>query len=416
MRHLAPATAGTSVAELASLRPIRDGLAWLAREKHWIAERHLEVCRIPAPTFFEQKRAEWIAAQFRGFGCDVSIDRAGNVLAFPAQNRQGPFIAVTAHLDTVLAPRRDQDVHYETNGALMGPGVSDNGAGLAALLALAAAVRATPDLESLLSSVVFVANVGEEGEGNLSGMRYLCRQGAGAMKFRALIVLDGPQTSHITCRALASQRFEVTMTGPGGHSWSDSGVPNAVHAIARAITLFSEHRANAAAPGPRSSYNFGIIDGGTSINAIPNHARVKVDLRSESDVQLDDLVTLLNACVERATEVENQRASIGRVQSRVKALGSRPAGELPETSPLLQTIRAVDAHLHIKAQTDCASTDANIPLSMGWQAVSLGTGGQGAGAHTAQEWFHPDGRDVGLQRILLTLCLLAHDAVAPGAR
>ena len=182
---------------------MRDALQWLSREKTWISERHLQLCRIPAPTFFEQKRAEWMSAQFRALGCLAQTDRAGNVLAYLNERHSGPFIAVTAHLDTVLAPRRDEDIHIGADGRLYGPGVSDNGAGLAALLALAAAIKASPAAEDLLGSVIFAANVGEEGEGNLSGMRYLCRQSPNSLPVSMFLVLDGPNSDHITCRALA---------------------------------------------------------------------------------------------------------------------------------------------------------------------------------------------------------------------
>lgn len=399
---------------MAALRPVRETLQWFRQERNWISERHLQVCRIAAPTFFEQKRAEWMAAQFRAMGCLPQIDRAGNVVAFLNANSQGPFLAVTAHLDTVLAPRREEDIHYGADGRLYGPGVSDNGAGLAALLALAAAIKANPELEDLLSSIIFIANVGEEGEGNLSGMRYLCRQSPNSLPLKQFLVLDGPSTDHITSRALASRRFDIVFTGPGGHSWSDAGSGNPVHALSRAITLFTEHRAvmQQQPSSPRSSFNFGIIDGGTSINSIPSQARSKVDLRSESPAKLDEMAALLHSCVDRALEVENERSAQGgrpqaRVQATIREIGSRPGGGLADDAPLLLAIRAADSHLGIRAVLECASTDANIPLSLGIPAASIGVGGKGGGAHTPHEWFHAEGREAGLQRILLTLCLLS---------
>lgn len=388
------------------MRAVRDCLQWFWRERNWISERHLQLCRIAAPTFFEQKRAEWMSTQFRTLGCLPQIDRAGNVVAYLNARRQGPFFAVTAHLDTVLAPRRDEDIHYGADGRLYGPGVSDNGAGLAALLALAGAIKSNPDIEEMLDGVVFIANVGEEGEGNLSGMRYLCRQSPNALAIRQFLVLDGPATDQITCRALASRRFDVIFNGPGGHSWSDAGVANPVHALSRAVTLFAEHRAMSPVT-PRSTFNFGIIEGGTSINSIPTQARTKVDLRSESDAKLEDMAALLQSCVERALEVENDRATQGRIQARLRDIGARPGGSLPEDSPLLRSLRAVDGYLGIRSVLDCASTDANIPLSLGIPAASIGVGGMGGGAHSPSEWYHAEGREQGLQRILLALCLLA---------
>jgi len=170
-----PAFTARLVSELVQTPVIRECLQWFAREKQWINEQHLQLSRVPAPTFFEQKRAEWMLAQFRELGCIARIDRAGNVIAHPFENREGPFIALTAHLDTVLAPRNTEGIQF-SDGRLYGPGVSDNGAGLAALLAIAKAMSSCAAREEMFRPLVLIANVGEEGEGNLSGMRYLCRQ------------------------------------------------------------------------------------------------------------------------------------------------------------------------------------------------------------------------------------------------
>jgi len=397
-----------SVAELAQSAGVRAAVDWFRKERSWINEQHLKLCRVPAPTFFEQKRAEWMSERFRSLGWEAKMDRAGNVVASLAGKRDSPSVAVTAHLDTVLAPRTSDEIKAMGDGRLLGPGVSDNGAGLAALLALAAAWSASRPVADTALTPVLVANVGEEGEGNLSGMRYLCRPANGA-KYRAFLVLDGPSMDHITCQALASRRFDVTITGPGGHSWSDHGVGNPVHALSRGVTLFTDEIWNAPSPygaGAKSSFNFGVIEGGSSINSIPSEARAKVDLRSESAERIDQMAAMLASNVERAIEIENGRSAGGRVAGRVKEIGSRPGGGLREGAPILDCLRAVDAHLGIRSHLDCSSTDANIPLSLGLPAVSIGAGGQGGGAHTAAEWFQPDGRELGLKRILLALCWL----------
>jgi len=295
----------------------------------------------------------------------------------------------------------------------MAPGVSDNGAGLAALLAIARAVQSCPAPDLNLQSLLLVANVGEEGEGNLSGMRYLCRQSPLGPKIAGFIVLDGPNMDHITSQALASRRFDVTITGPGGHSWSDYGVANPVHALARAIALFTDNRTTFSGT-PRSSFNFGILEGGSSINSIPSHARTKLDVRSESSTKLEEVSALLTSCVERAIEVENEGANGRKVTAKIREIGTRPGGRLSDDASILAYIRAVDAHFGIRSRLDCASTDANIPLSMNVPAVSIGAGGQGGGAHTLQEWFHPEGRELGLKRVLLTAGLLLRDLqIAP---
>jgi len=393
-----------SVAAAIADRPdAKAGLLFFSRERAWINEKHLALCRVPAPTFLEERRAAWMAAELEKLGCQVEIDRAGNVVAFAERPSGKPWIALTAHLDTVLAPRTPDDIRVASDGRFLGPGISDNGAGLAALLAIAAAWRESERPESELS-LVLVANVGEEGEGNLSGMRYLCRQSPLAGTIRGFVVLDGPGTDHITAHALGSRRFEVSFSGPGGHSWSDYGTGNPVHALAQAIGDFT---AIPQPKSPRSSINFGLIEGGASVNSIPSEARAKLDIRSESPARMDELAELLTDSIERALAAENERVANsrkpGRVTAKIREIGSRPGGKLPENAPLLGAIRDVEAHFGIRSALDCASTDANIPLSLGLPAVSIGAGGQGGGAHTTAEWFHPEGRETGLRRIYLTL-------------
>lgn len=389
---------------------------WFARERAWISEQHLHLCRIAAPTFFERARAEWFRGQLELLGWNAKLDRAGNVLAaFGSDERQGSLV-VSAHLDTVFAPGRTEDVYYGPDGRLFGPGAADNGSGLTALLALARVLAETPELHDLAASVMLVANVGEEGEGNLNGMRYLCRQTPELARVTAFLVLDGPSTDHITTQALASRRFEISFNGPGGHSWNDHGTPNPVHAVSDAVAQFIQMANARTAAGERRgrcSYNFGIVEGGTSINSIPSSARAKLDLRSEQADILDELAGLLSTAVEQSLERENRATRASRLTAKIKELGSRPGGKLAEHSVLLRTLQAVDGYLNIRSRVDCASTDANVPLSMGLPAVSIGAGGQGGGAHTTQEWYQPDGRELGLRRILLALAALAETSDPP---
>jgi acetylornithine deacetylase/succinyl-diaminopimelate desuccinylase-like protein len=399
------ALTSVNINELNEISGVRECLQFFTREKLWINEMHLEFCRVAAPTFMEGQRAAWFLERFRALGWEAAIDRAGNVTAVLGS---GPYIALTAHLDTVLAPRTRDDISVDAEGRFRGPGVSDNGAGLAALLAVAKACKAArlPDSET---GLLLVANTGEEGEGNLLGMRHLCRQSPLARQIRGFVVVDGANTDHITTRALGSRRFEVSFTGPGGHSWSDYGVGNPVHALCRAVALFTESKMEG---GPKYSFNVGLIEGGSGVNAIAQSARAKVDIRSENNQRIEDLVETLTAAVDRARDAENQRATGGRVVARMKEIGSRPAASLPEDAALLQYVRAVDAHLGIRSHLDCSSTDANIPLSMGIPAIAMGAGGVGGGAHTSQEWFSPEGRDLGLKRILLTLLLMMRNGAS----
>jgi acetylornithine deacetylase/succinyl-diaminopimelate desuccinylase-like protein len=395
------------VRNLAESRGIREALQWFTREKQWINEIHLQLCRIPSQTFLEGERAVWIAGQFRSFGCDAQLDRAGNVTATPRPRPELSCVITTAHLDTVLAPRSKEDIFCDRDGKFRGPGVSDNGAGLTALLALAAAVKAASPFGEQERELVFAANVGEEGEGNLSGMRHLCKNSPLIRRSPSFLVLDGAGTDHITTNALGSRRFEISFSGPGGHSWSDFGIGNPVHALGRAIALFADSTAPLLrSSGPRSTASVSTLDGGTSINSIATLARAKVDIRSEDNPRIEEAVQLLYSAVEKAQEVENQRATGAKITSKIKELGSRPAARLPEDAAILSYVRAVDAHLGIRSRIECSSTDANIPLSMGIPALSIGAGGLGGGAHTPDEWFNPDGRDLGLKRVFLTLALL----------
>lgn len=428
--------------ELAERAGIREALHWFTREKQWVNETHVQLCRIPAPTFLEQERAEWMASQLRHIGWHVTIDQVGNVLATLRREPDGPLVALTAHLDTVIAPRIKDDIQIDRDGDLRGPGVSDNGAGLAALLAVAKAIKSTPEYADLWNRLLLVANVGEEGEGDLSGIRHLCRQPLSAGQARragaaqpgmvaaapggtmvsgerewieqicAFVVLDGAATDHITTQALGSRRFEVVFSGAGGHSWSDFGVANPVHALSRAIAHFVDLRPVDPRGTPKVAVNVGVIEGGTSVNAIPASARAKVDIRSESNEKIEQLIESLHVAVARAEEIENARAVGPKLTAKVREIGRRPAARLPHDAPIVARIRAVDAHLGIRARLDCASTDANIPLSMGIPAVCIGAGGQGGGAHTTGEWYRSDGRDLGLKRILLTVALLLDDSAA----
>ena len=221
-----------------------------------------------------------------------------------------------------------------------------------------------------------------------------------------LIALDGAGTDNIVAQALGSRRFEIVISGPGGHSWSDYGVPNPIVAAALAVNALFRIPLPV---NPRTTLNVGSIEGGTSINAIPSRAVVKVDLRSSDPRRLDELEQRLRRAVTEAcdeTQAHSPQSS-GLLQYAINLVGERPAGELPAASPLLAAIRAVDAQLGIHSQLQRASTDANIPLSLGLEAVSLGSGGSGGGAHTLHEWFDPAGREQGLKRLALLILLLA---------
>jgi tripeptide aminopeptidase len=293
---------------------------------------------------------------------------------------------------------------------LYGPGVSDNGAGIAAMLAVASVLGNARISHAL--PFVFIGNVGEEGEGDLRGMRHVFATPRWRDAIAYSVIVDGAGADTVVAEALGSRRFEVIVRGPGGHSWSDFGAPNPIIALSRAIEVFSQTPVPAS---PKTTFNVGVIRGGTSVNSIPESASMRVDLRSTSMADIDRLERALRIALEQAVAAENRAAASSQhgarkpqvVQSEVVEIGNRPAGELTPDARLLRVIRAVDAQLGNAAQVQRASTDANIPLSMGREAIAIGGGGSGGGAHTLQEWFDCNGRDLGLRRILLTMLALS---------
>jgi len=275
---------------------------------------------------------------------------------------------------------------------------------------MAAALRALGIRHAL--PLLFIGNVGEEGEGDLRGMRHIFSQPRWKDQIHYSLVLDGAGSDTIVAEALGSRRFEVIVRGPGGHSWSDFGAPNPIVVLARAVQAFAQ---TPVPPSPKTTFNVGVIRGGTSVNSIPESASMRVDIRSTSMAEMERLEGALRLALDQAVEDETRateartaprRRPIG-LSSEVVVIGNRPAGELDPNARILQVIRAVDAQLGNAAQVQRASTDANIPLSLGLEAMAIGGGGTGGGAHTLQEWFDCNGRELGLKRILLTLLGLA---------
>jgi Di- and tripeptidases len=393
-----PVNRASAASQLSSGPQVRAALDWFAPHRVWIDDEQARLTEIPAPPFQEAERAAAVKVLLSAIGLEVSTDKAGNVIGLQRGTTEKEIVVLSAHLDTVFPAGTDVKVHREKN-RMSAPGISDNGAGLAALVAVARAVheaRVQPQ-----RTILFVADVGEEGEGNLRGMRAIVD--AYRERLKAVIVLDGSSIDHVTTKALASRRVEVVITGPGGHSWSDFGIPNPINALVRSSVRFINTRVPAT---PRTTYNIGQIEGGTSVNSIPHEARLKVDLRSESEDELIRLESALRDCVAAGIrdEMEGSRdRSKGKLEWRLDLLGSRPGGELASNSPLLASLRAADESVGNQSRLERASTDANIPLSLGIEAIAIGAGGNGGGAHSLQEWYESEGREIGLKRVLLTL-------------
>jgi acetylornithine deacetylase/succinyl-diaminopimelate desuccinylase-like protein len=395
------------VARLAGSPQVRAAFERFDAQESQFALWQLEATRVAAPPFGEAARGAWLADRFRELGLiDVQTDEVGNVFGV-RPGRGSRLVALSAHIDTVFPATTTLNVRQQ-GSRLYGPGVSDNGAGIAAILAVASVLGSARISHAL--PFVFIGNVGEEGEGDLRGMRHVFATPRWRDAIAYSVIIDGAGADTVVAEALGSRRFEVIVRGPGGHSWSDFGAPNPIIALGRTIEGFIQTPVPAS---PKTTFNVGVIRGGTSVNSIPESASMRVDLRSTSMAEIDRLERALRLALDRAVVAENRAASQHTtrkaqvVQSEVVEIGNRPAGDLAPDARLLKVIRAVDAQLGNTAQVQRASTDANIPLSLGREAIAIGGGGSGGGAHTLQEWFDCNGRELGLRRILLTMLALS---------
>lgn len=401
--------ANRRITSLAADRAVHRAFHWLHLHEPQLQRWHRELLAIPAPPFSEGPRAQWFAARFRDLGLkNVHIDSEGNALAElqPAKDiGSEAIILLSAHLDTVF-PAGTDCTPREENDKLRCPGATDNGAGLTALLGIAAALRHA-DLASPCT-ILFAANVGEEGEGDLRGMRHLFSSPPYTGRIRAALALEGCGSATVVDRALGSRRLRVEITGPGGHSWADAGRPSPITALAAALTALSKLVLPAT---PRTTLNCGMISGGTSINSIPSRAQADLDLRSVAPEELENLEKTVLSTLSKCVKEEARRGrSRDALNLQIRRIGDRAAGALAPDSSLATSLRAVDRHLNLKTESRIGSTDANLPQSLGIPALAIGAGGEGGGIHTLDEWYSPAGREVALRRVLLLLldtCSLA---------
>ena len=328
---------------------VRAALDWLTPNISWVNDQQARITEIPAPPFQEAQRAAAVKELLAEAGLAAQIDKTGNVIGELRGVNEKEIVVVSAHLDTVFPPDTDVKVHRD-GSRMTAPG----------------------------------------------GMRAIVDNYRG--KLKAVVVLDGSGTDHVTTKALASRRLEALITGPGGHSWSDFGMPNPINALVRGSVRFINTRVPATA---RTTFNIGQIEGGTSVNSVPHEARLKVDIRSESEDELARLELALRECIAAGVRDEMESArdrSKGKLEWKVELLGSRPGGELAADSPLLAALRAADEFIGNQSRIERSSTDANVPLSLGIEAISIGAGGNGGGAHSLQEWYDATGREAGLKR------------------
>lgn len=405
MHRLARGADTSSLVQELLLAPeIQRAFRFIDQSHDETSEELVRICEIPAPPFKEEERGSYIKRRFEELGlARVRVDHEGNVIAERPGRSKDPSVIVSAHLDTVFPEGTDVRVKREGR-RLYAPGISDNTCGLVSLPVLARALESGGVKTE--GTIYFVATVGEEGQGNLRGVRHLFADGEFSSGADAFISLDGPGVERITHRALGSRRYRVTISGPGGHSWGDFGVVNPVHALGRAIARFAAYPAPLS---PRTSYNVGLIDGGSSVNAIPESASMTVDLRSVSNEEIEKLEAFLRKVVELAVREENsQRAMSGTsLDYEFKQVGDRPSGETPIQSDIVQAAISCSRALGIEPRLDCSSTDSNIPISLSIPAITIGAGGISNNCHTLMEWYDPAGRELGLKRLLLLAVALA---------
>ena len=388
------------IRELVAMPRVATALRFFNDSAEDITQEQIKICSVPASPFAEQQRAEYLREKFDELGLTESaLDEEGNCIGLARGESLSPLLVVSAHLDTVFSQQTDFTVK-RVQHRLLGPGISDDGCGLVAIIALAKAIE-TNQLQTH-GSILFVGTVGEEGEGNLRGVRHLLTKGAWANRIDAFISFDGPGADRITNRALGSRRYRVQLKGAGGHSWGDFGSPNPIHALGRAVSRLVSYPAP---KEPRTTFNIGRITGGESINSIPAEASMEVDLRSADEAELRRLDAYFRRSVREAADQENATARPGdaALELTLQLVGERPTGETPENSFLVELAQEATRAVGVQPRLEQASTDSNLPISLGIPAITLGAGGQAGCSHTLDEWFDPRDRDKGLKRALLVM-------------
>lgn len=398
--------AETTIRRIIDSEAFRRATATLAAEHDRMVQDIITLTEIEAPSFQEAKRAAAWRAMAAAHGLqELEIDAEGNVTGIRRGAGNGRLICVAAHLDTVFPAGTDVTVRREGT-RLFAPGVGDDTRSLAVLLAWLRALDAAGI--TTRDDILFVADVGEEGPGDLRGMRYLFQQGRYKDRISAFITVDSPDMQHIAIGGVGSKRYRATFSGPGGHSYGAFGLVNPMFAMADAVSRLGRVQV----PGrPKTTYSASVTGGGTSINSIPNSVWTEFDLRSESPGELDRLEQQFLVLVDAAVSAENALRSTraGKITVALQKIGDRPAGHTQESDPLVQYARAAIEAQGFKPGFEYSSTDANIPMSLGIPAIKIGSGGTGGRAHSLDEWIdvEPDASLRGMTAGLATVLALA---------
>ena len=344
----------------------------------------IELTEIEAPPFKEKKRAKEFSERLKLAGIEkVWIDSIGNVIGFLEGSIGNKNIAIDAHLDTVFPEGTDVKVQIK-NDTLFAPGIGDDTRGLAMILTIAETI-VNSEIKPV-DNILFIGTVGEEGLGDLRGVRYLFKNNE--PKIDSWIAIDGGSIGRVNNQALGSYRYEVIFDGPGGHSWGAFGLVNPHHALGAGIKNFVEKADIYTDNGPKTSYNVGIISGGTSINSIPFKSSMQIDIRSIDPNRLNDMEEILFNSMNKALDEQNAIKRSGPdLKLTINKIGNRPSGKVDESVPLIQKTIAATQYMGVEPRLTIGSTDSNIPISLGLPAVTIGRGGEGGGAHSLDEWW-----------------------------
>jgi len=378
----AQAPAVPDVARIVGSAQFREAKAFIRGDHERFVRELIALTEIPAPPFKEERRARAYLAMLEQHGlADVERDEEGNVMGVRRGTGGGPMLAVLAHLDTVFPEGTSVKVRREGT-RLLAPGVGDDTRGLALMLSIIRAMNAATF--TTRADILFVGNVGEEGEGDLRGVKYLLRKGKYKDRIKQVIAIDGGEQGSITRAGVGSKRYRVAFKGPGGHSYGAFGLVNPAYAMAAAIARFSDVQVPAS---PKTTFNVGVVTGGTSVNSIPSAVSMDVDMRSESCAELAKVDAAFLAIVKSAVADENRARSTreGRIEADPTVIGERPCGETPMEAPILKTTAAVVQAFGLKPSYGFSSTDSNIPMSMGIPALTIGRG-PGGRSHSPDEW------------------------------
>ena len=385
-------------------KKVKKSYEYIIQQEPFTYENLIKLTEIEAPPFKEQNRAIEFKHMIEEIGIDsVWIDLEGNVVGLLKGQEGTRTVGLDAHLDTVFPEGTDVKVRIK-NDTLYAPGIADDSRGLSMLLTILKTIR-NNDI-ALRDNLLFIGSVGEEGLGDLRGVKYLFRNGAS--KIDSWISIDGGSIGRVNNKGLGSYRYRVPFIGPGGHSWGSFGLVNPHHALGKAIQLFVNSADNYTSKGPKTSYNIGSIKGGTSINSIPFESIMEVDIRSVDPSRLDEMEEILKNSVKEALDDQNNRKRMGdNLTYVIDKIGNRPSGELPPSLPLVQRAMAVTKHFGVTPRLTRGSTNSNIPISLGIPSVTIGRGGKGGNVHSLAEWWY---NDRGYRSIQLSLLLVLMEA------